>query len=99
MEPLHGHDWKVEAVFRGQNLDSIGVLVDFQQASAALHAVLGELDYSDLSAVSGGVNPTAEWVAKWIFDRLRARMGQQAPLAAVYIEEAPGCVAGYAADS
>jgi hypothetical protein len=42
-----------------------------------------------------GLNPTAEQVARRIFEELAARLGPAAPLAGVYVREAPGCTAGY----
>ncbi len=101
LEPVHGHDWKVEVVFRGALLDRTGVLVDFIAAEKALHQVVAVLDHTSLNECPGrlGLNPTAEHVARWIFDKLRERMGAEAPPAAVYVTEAPGCVAAYLADS
>jgi 6-pyruvoyltetrahydropterin/6-carboxytetrahydropterin synthase len=97
-EPLHGHDWAVKAVFRGPELDRIGVLVDFVAAEQALRAVVAALDHTYLNEVPllRGLNPTAEHVARRVFEELAARMGAQTPLFAVYVREAPGCTAGYA---
>lgn len=36
-ENLHGHNWKVEVVIRGQRLDESGVLMDFGEIKK-LHA-------------------------------------------------------------
>ncbi len=101
LEALHGHDWKVEAVFRGPQLDTIGVLIDFTAASAALEQVLAELQYADLNraALLKGANPTTELVARIIFENLRERLGSSSPLWAVYVEEAPGCIAGFLSES
>lgn len=97
LEPLHGHDWNVEAVFRGPRLDAIDVLVDFEPVQAALDDVLTELHHGNLNTVPGLAhgNPSAERMARLIHDRLKERLGHHCPLVAVYIEEAPGCVAGY----
>lgn len=97
LEPLHGHDWAVEAVFRGEELDRIGVLVDFEEIDRALRAVLAPLHHACLNEVAmlAGVNPTAEHVARAVFERLRERMPAGSPLWAVYVREAPGCTAAY----
>ena len=39
-ENLHGHNWKVEAVFAYSKLDKGGMAVDFKDAKAVLKAVL-----------------------------------------------------------
>jgi 6-pyruvoyltetrahydropterin/6-carboxytetrahydropterin synthase len=97
LEPLHGHDWRVEAVFRGQKLDGLEMLIDFEIASAVLRDVLADLRRANLNMLPAFAdhNPTAEVVARLIYNRLRDRLGSTAPLAAVYVEEAPGCIAGY----
>lgn len=100
LEPIHGHDFKAEAVFRSRDLDRIEVLIDFVAARDALREVAKRLDHRNLNNVSllRGTNPTAEVVARCIYELLREALGSQAPLAAVYVEEAPGCVAGYLAE-
>lgn len=98
LEPLHGHDWKVEAVFRGGTLNRVGFLIDFEKARDALDQVLALLHYADLNSAAAleGANPTAERVARSVFHRLRERLGHDQPLVAVHVEEAPGCIASYA---
>ena len=93
LEPVNGHDWRVEAVFRGAALDRIGVLIDFVAAERALKEIVAQLHHTHLNQVAalGGVNPTAEHVARFIFDQLRAKLGVEAPLTGVYVHEAPGC--------
>ncbi len=97
LEPLHGHDWEVEAVFRGPQLDRIGVLVDFVAAEGALGAVAASLHQTCLNEVAllAGLNPTAENVARRVFEELAGRLGPEAPLFGVYVREAPSCTAAY----
>lgn len=99
LEPLHGHDWRIEAVFRGDGLDDIGVLIDFVPVQAALAEVAGLFHHTRLNDVEllAGVNPTAEHVARVAFDQLKRRLPEDAPLSGVYVTEAPGCVAGFLA--
>lgn len=98
LEPLHGHDWKVQAVFAGPQLDAAGMLVDFVAAQGALQDVLRSLHQTELNAAPplSGLNPTAEHVARTVFEQLQKRLPGFG-LAAVYVEEAPGCIAGYLA--
>jgi 6-pyruvoyl-tetrahydropterin synthase len=39
IEPLHGHDWRVEVVAAGEALDGIGVLLDFERLKEAVAEV------------------------------------------------------------
>jgi len=95
LEPLHGHDWTVRAYFSRERLDECGMVVDFCAAETALKAIVADLHYQDLNdhpALAGAV-PTAEVVAKCLFDQL-ARAGFPG-LRRVEVTEAPGCVAAY----
>ena len=96
-EAVHNHDWKVEACFVGPGLDPTGMLVDFDRVAAALDEVLGRLDGCDLHARPefGGVNPSAEHVARVIFDALAEVVERGERLESVCVEEAPGCTATY----
>ncbi|MBI5864593.1 MAG: 6-carboxytetrahydropterin synthase, partial [Planctomycetes bacterium] len=42
LEPLHGHNWRVTATWRGARLDSMGILVDFTKVKPRLDALLAE---------------------------------------------------------
>ena len=70
---LHGHNWSVEALVEGYELDELGMLIDFKILKAELNKVLDELDHrylNELPIFSKGTNPTAENLAKYIFDTL-----------------------------
>ena len=97
LEPLHGHDWKVTATFAGPELDASGMLVDFVLAEWRLREIVTQLHHADLNTVSlmRGLNPTAEYVAKRIFDSLAEDESLRTTLARVAVTEAPGCVATY----
>ena len=69
---LHGHNWTVEAVVEGRELDELGMLVDFKILKTELKRVLDELDHRYLNDLPMFEikNPTAENLAKYTFDRL-----------------------------
>lgn len=100
-EPVHGHNWRVEAVVEGPDLDQDGLLCDFHAVEAALATVIAPLDNADLNTAPPleGLNPTAEIVARVICEGLAAALkGQLAPgarVARVSVTEAPGCRAEY----
>lgn len=101
-EPVHGHNWRVEAVIEGPDLDPDGLLCDFHAVEGALAEVIQPLHNADLnqSALLEGVNPTAEMVARRICEALASGLkGVLAPgarVARVSVTEAPGCRAEYA---
>jgi 6-pyruvoyltetrahydropterin/6-carboxytetrahydropterin synthase len=100
IEPLHGHDWRVEAVAAGDALDRIGVVVDFELLKKALGEVAARLHYQDISthAAFAGQSPSAEAVARYFFEEVRRAMGPEGRLLRrVRVWEAPGCSASYSA--
>ena len=74
-ENLHGHNWKVEAIFAYETLDKDGLAVDFKDAKAMLKAVLAEFDHSYLNETGffKNANPTSENMAKLIYDELKKK--------------------------
>lgn len=69
---LHGHNWIVEAIVQGDTLNKLGILIDFKVLKDALNKVLDEFDHQYLNELEifADKNPTAEIIAKEIFDRL-----------------------------
>lgn len=97
LEPPHGHDWRVSAHFVGAELDEIGVLIDFVAAEARLREIAARLHHTDLNQAEllAGMNPSAEHVAKVIFDKLAVMPEYHRLLDRVTVTEAPGCRATY----
>jgi 6-pyruvoyltetrahydropterin/6-carboxytetrahydropterin synthase len=95
LETPHDHDWKVRAQFARRELDEMGMVFDFSTAQDALNAILTRLHGTDLNtnAHLDGLNPTAEVVAKYIFECLAGR-GLNSVFR-VEVTEAPGCVAAF----
>ena len=70
---LHGHNWKVEAIVKGKELDELGMLVDFKVVKNVLKETLDRFDHrflNELKPFSEGVNPTAENLARIIFKEM-----------------------------
>jgi 6-pyruvoyltetrahydropterin/6-carboxytetrahydropterin synthase len=98
LEPLHGHDWRVEVVAGGEALDRIGVVVDFEHLKKVLAEVVASFHYKDINEHPGfaGKSPSAEVVARYVFDEVRRGLGSEGKhLKRVRVWEAPGCSAVY----
>ncbi len=97
-ERLHGHNYRVLAHARGNDLDSGGMLVDFGVLKTALRAVCAELDHRNLNDFDVFErNPSAERIATYIFDRI-ATLEPGIPLYAVDVYETPTSRARYVRD-
>jgi 6-pyruvoyltetrahydropterin/6-carboxytetrahydropterin synthase len=69
LEPLHGHNWRVQVVLEAQALDGIGVVMDFHQVERLIDGVaepMRDRFINDVPPFSAGLNPSAENVA-WHF--------------------------------
>ena len=75
-ENLHGHNWRVEVVVEGRELNFQGLLLDFKDLKGALKEVLKELDHSFLNELPyfQERNPTSENLAFFIFRGLEAAL-------------------------
>ena len=100
----HGHNWVVEATFQGTQLDELGMLIDFKVAKKALAEILEVFDHyylNDFPPFKDGVNPTAENLARIIYERLEARTDVQASpaeLTALTVWESPKSSVTYTKD-
>lgn len=96
---LHGHNWKVEVVVRGTDLDSSGLLIDFKVLKAHVSEVLLTLDHYYLNETEAFLNtpPTAEHIAKYIYESLARNMAfaDRVKIFAVRIWESPRSCASY----
>ena len=99
---LHGHSWKVEAIVRGEELDGLGMLIDFKSVSAALKDALDALDHrhlNELPPFSNGTAPTAENLAAYVYSKMeRSEIFQGARnvfLYAIRVWESPHSCAAY----
>ncbi len=98
LEPLHGHDWRVEVVAGGETLDRIGVVIDFEVLKKAVGEISRRFHYNDMNAHPdfAGQSVTAEVVARYFFDETVKLLGPEGGrLRRVRVWEAPGCTATY----
>jgi len=75
-EDLHGHNWRVEICVKSEELDSIGMLLDFKYLKNKLNVVLEKMDHQYLNKLSyfKKINPTSENIAKYIYNGLKTRI-------------------------
>lgn len=83
---IHGHNYKVVVVLTGNTLDKVGRLEDFSIIKGILKEVVKELDHTlilntgcsvepegDMDhIITMDVNPTAENLAKYIYNKINA---------------------------
>ncbi len=73
---LHGHNWGVEAFLSSKEPDNLGMVMDFRLLKTYLKDVVAPWDHEHLNNLEDfrGVNPTAENIAKKVFDKLSEKL-------------------------
>lgn len=76
-ENLHGHNWRVIAIVKGETLDKIGLLIDYHDLKKYLKEVLSELDHKNINEENEFFktnNPSSENLAAYIFENLEIKL-------------------------
>jgi 6-pyruvoyltetrahydropterin/6-carboxytetrahydropterin synthase len=97
VEPMHEHDWQVEATIGGENLDENGLLFDFNRLKKMLDDAIGGFNDRKLEdcPIFRGKNASAENVAEYIYRTLKPQLPTDLRLLYIEVQEAPGCKARY----
>ncbi len=93
-EDLHGHNWKIEAVAESENLDKVGMVMDFKLIKNELSNILEKLDHKYLNKIKpfDKTNPTSENIARFIYEALKPKL---AGLKSITVWENPTSCATY----
>ena len=69
---MHGHNWTVEAKVEGDNINKIGMVIDFKDIKKNLADIVSKLDHRFLNEIEPFTedNPTAENISKYIYKEL-----------------------------
>jgi 6-pyruvoyltetrahydropterin/6-carboxytetrahydropterin synthase len=97
-ENLHGHNWTAQVTVEADELDPIGVGIDFVKLKAMVEKNLSELDYHNINDVPpfDEQNPSAENIARWLFFKLKGELNSNSTrVKRVEICEMEGCGASY----
>lgn len=75
-EELHGHNWRIEVILTGEELNNAGLLIDFREVKEVTDGILEELDHSFLNELPQfkDENPSSENIAAYIFEKLSNRL-------------------------
>ncbi len=97
-ENLHGHNWTAIVTVETNELDKIGLGVDFVVLKKNVADILSRLDYKNINEVPPFdlENPSAENISRWLFGELATLMNSDnARLKRVEIKEFDDCGAAY----
>ena len=76
-ENVHGHNFRVQVIIAGEQLDSTGMLVDFIDVKTLMQSVIGRLDHQFLNEVPPFdiKNPSAENIAEYFHSEMTGALG------------------------
>lgn len=98
-ENVHGHNYKVQITVEGETLDATGLLIDFLDLKRVTNEVIEYLDHRFINDLApfDEINPSAENIAKFFYDRLSDGLNGNTPtrIASVRIWETDTSSAAY----
>ena len=97
LEPLHGHNFRVEVFVTSESLPETGYIVDFLELEALVKEVVAPYDHRHMNDLPpfDELNPTTENMARFFYDELTKMLPKGASLRRVRVWEAPTYSASY----
>jgi len=94
---LHGHTWEVEVTVESEKLNDIEIVYDFKDLKADLKHIVDVYDHKHLNDIPpfDVISPTAENLARVIFEELTKSIGTKVKVAEVAVWESPVARVGY----
>lgn len=96
-ESLHGHTWKVRVTVRAEQLDEIGITVDFKTLNTIIQSVVQKLDHHHINDISpfDTINPTAENLACYLYRTIKEKMPGSVTMSEVIVWESDRYAVSY----
>lgn len=88
----HGHRFRIDVCVEGEVDEARGYLIDYGELKAACAPLCQQLDHAYLNEIDGLAVPTAENLARWLWERLRPHLPL---LSAVVVYESPNSACEY----
>jgi len=78
-ENLHGHNFTVEALFEGQQLNEEGMLIDFAILKGYVTEALSELDHKYVNEIPFFQEraSSSEYIALYLYERLKTLLKER----------------------
>jgi len=90
-EPAHHHNWSVRAEVGAEKLNSSGFVIDFLKLRKILDNIVAQFDNISLEKMGyfQQNNPSAENVAKYIYEKLESKLPNGLKVQSIRIMEGP----------
>jgi len=100
---LHGHNWSIEVNVIGYELNELGMLIDFKELKEEVNQVIAQLDHVYLNELKAfqDQNPTAENIARYIYEELsnRPTFTKAIAIRSIKVWESPRSAVTYSRDN
>lgn len=96
---LHGHTWKVRVQVKTGRINEIGISIDFKELRLLTESVLEKLDHQLINEVApfDQINPTAENLAKYIYETVAPTLPATLEMNEVIVWESDNYAVSYKA--
>ena len=73
---IHGHTWRVEVTLKGEQLNEIGLLADFNDVKKIVKDVMEAFDHKLINDIKpfDKLNPSSENLARYFFHEIKERL-------------------------
>lgn len=75
---LHGHNYRVRVHLAAEELDELGMVLDFSDLKRLVGAAIGHFDHQVINdhPPFDRINPTAELLSQYVYREVAARLGE-----------------------
>ena len=97
-ENVHGHNWLVRASVQCEQLNELGLAIDFKELKNLLKSILEKLDHSDINGIfeKEKCNPSSENIAGYLYKELDKKLKEPGcKVSRIDVYETPGNCASY----
>ena len=96
-ETAHEHQWLITAEISRVKLDNIGLVIDFNDVKSYLKKITAKLEGKNLDEIPyfSKKNPSAENVARYVYEKLEPELESTVKLEYIMVVEEIGCIGKY----
>ncbi len=99
-ENVHGHNYKVRVYVQAEELDELGMVIDFSDLKALLAEILGPFDHRLINEIPpfDRRNTTAELLSEYVYRQVEERLTEERIwVSRVEVWESDSCCAAFQA--
>jgi 6-pyruvoyltetrahydropterin/6-carboxytetrahydropterin synthase len=85
---LHGHNYRARVHLQADELDALGMVLDFADLKAMMQEIVGPFDHQVINEIPpfDERNTTAELLSQYVFEEVERRLAGQARVRVVRVE-------------